>query len=119
MILDSGICTVFRPTDVSEPGRMPVKTYAPLTCGWYGELSFQSSPTRQAEGRKEQQIDGKIRILQCREIKQNDVVILEACDDFTRRSEGAVVYQVVRVYHGMDDDGPDPISDLSLEVIRP
>ena len=119
MILDKGMCTVFRPTDASEPGRMPVVTYAPLFCGWYGELSYSTSPAREKEGRTEHQIDGRIRILQCRSIRQNDVVLLEACDDYSKRSAGAVVYRIVRAWHGADEDSPDLISDLSLEVVQP
>ena len=58
-------------------------------------------------------------MLQCRPIRQNDVVVLEHLASFDERSEGATVYQIDRAYHGVDDDGPTMISDLTLEVIEP
>lgn len=119
MILDSGICTVFRKTDVSEPGAMPTVGYLPIWASWYGELSYETAPTWQTEGRKEQRADERIRVLQCRSIRQNDVVVLEHLASFDERSEGATVYKIVRAYHGEDDDGPTMISDLTLEVIEP
>lgn len=119
MILDSGICTVFRKRDVSSPGDMPTVEYLPIWASWYGELSYETAPTWQTEGRKEQRADGRIRVLQCRSIRQNDVVVLEHLASFADRSEGATVYRIVRAYHGTDDDGPTEISDLTLEVTEP
>ena len=119
MILDSGICTVFRKTDISEPGSMPTVSYVPFWASWYGELSYETSPAWPTEGRKEQKADGRIRILQNRQIAQNDVVVLEHLERFADRSQNQIVYRVVRAYHGQDDDGPTPISDLTLEVFQP
>lgn len=119
MILDRGICTVFRKTDVSSPGDMPVMGYRPIWSSWYSELSFETTPTWQTEGRQELRADERIRVLQCREIRQHDVVVLEQLADIDERSEDAAVYQIVRAYHGMDDDGPTAISDLTLEVTEP
>lgn len=119
MILDTGICTVFRKTDSAAAGGMPTATYAPIWCSWYRELSFETSPEWQTEGRKEQKADGRIRILQNRSIAQNDIVILEQLAAYRDRSAGAAEYRVTRAYHGLDDDGPTQISDLTLEVIRP
>ena len=132
MILDTGICTIFRKTDTTTltvpagstaqadtPGSMPKIGYTKIGCGWYGELSYETTSDRAGEGRKEQKIDGRIRLLQNRTITQNDVVVLEELDSFTKRSAGAPVYRITRAYHGKDDDGPTLISDLSLEVIRP
>lgn len=119
MILDAGICTVFRETDVSAPGDMPVKGYTPIYASWYGELNFSSTPEWQTEGRKEQKVDRKIRITQKRDIRQNDVVVLEHIASFAEKSAGADVFRVVRAYHGQDDDSPAQISDLSLEVHKP
>lgn len=119
MILDSGICTVFRKTDGALPGGMPVPVYTPIAAGWYGELSFETSPVWQTEGRKEQKADGRIRILQNRGIAQNDIVVLEDLARFSDRSEGAAVYRITRAWHGVDDDGPTEITDLTLEVVKP
>lgn len=119
MILDKGICTVFRKTDSAEAGAMPTVTYAPIWSSWFGELSFETVPEWQTDGRKEQRADGRIRILQNRGIAQNDVVVLEHLAAFKDRSANAPVYRVIRAFHGLDDDGPTQISDLTLEVIRP
>lgn len=119
MILDKGICTVFRESDTSAAGSMPVKSYTPIGCSWYGELSYETSSNWQTEGRKEQKADGRIRILQNRSIAQNDVVILEQLSAYKDRSANAIVYRITRAFHGQDDDGPTQISDLTLEVIKP
>lgn len=119
MILDKGICTVFRESDAAAAGSMPVKSYAPIWCSWYGELSFETRPEWQTDGRKEQRADGRIRILQNRGIAQDDVVILEQLSAYKDRSANAIVYRIARAYHGIDDDGPTPISDLTLEVVKP
>lgn len=119
MILDTGICTVFRKTDASSPGDKPIPQYTPIWQSWYGEMSYETSPNWQTEGRKERKADGRIRILQDREIAQNDVVVLEELTSFDSRTAGAPVYQITRAYHGIDDEGPTPISDLTLEVYTP
>ena len=119
MILDSGICTVFRKTDISEAGAMPAVSYVPIWASWYGELSYETSPAWPTEGRKEQKADGRIRILQNRQIAQNDVVVLEHLERFAERPQDRPVYRVVRAFHGLDDDGPTQISDLTLEVTEP
>ena len=119
MILDKGICTVFRKTDGASAGGMPTVTYTPIMCSWYGELSYETSPEWQTDGRKEQRADGRIRILQNRSIAQNDVVVPEQLTAFKDKSANAPVYRITRAFHGMDDDGPTLISDLTLEVIRP
>ena len=119
MILDKGICTVFRKTDGAQAGAMPAWTYTPIYSSWYGELSYETSPAWVTEGRKERKADGRIRVLQNRDIRQNDVVVLEQLATFAERSEGAQVFQVIRAWHGQDDDGPAPISDLTLEVYEP
>ena len=119
MILDTGICSIFHRGDTSEPGGMPAYGYTHLFSGWYRELSYETAPAWQTEGRKDQRADGRIRILQCRNIAQNDVVVLAEFSDWKNRPSGATAYKITRAWHGMDDDGPTPISDLTLEVISP
>ena len=116
MILDTGICTVFHVHNIAQPGEMPRKAYIPIFQGWYGELSFETSPVWATEGRNEQRVNGRIRILQNRAIAQDDVVILAQGDEYLPGSEA---YRITRAYHGMDDEGPTPITDLTLEVIAP
>ena len=118
MILDSGICTVFRESDANgtgAAGKMPVKAYAVVSSSWYGELAFETSPAYPTEGRKEKKTDAKIRILQNRNIKQNDIVVLELISAWSARTTQP--YKITRAYHR--SDGPELISDLSLEVFTP
>lgn len=119
MILDKGICTLFRKTDAAPAGDMPRGVYARLHTSWYGELSYETSPDYPTEGRREARTDARIRVLQCREIRQNDVAVLRQLEDWSDLTASDTVFRVTRAYHGTDDDGPTPISDLSLEVIRP
>ena len=129
MLLDKGICTVFRETDTSAAtstatvitynGRMPIKGYTPIWASWYGELSFETSPVWQTDGRKELRTANRIRIQQNRSIAEDDVVVLEHLESFGQRSTDAIVYRITRAWHGKDDDGPTPISDLTLEVVKP
>ena len=119
MILDTGICTVFRETDTSEAGGMPTAGYTLVGSSWYRELSYETAPAWPTDGRKEQRTDDRIRILQNRGIVQNDVVVTEMLTRFQDKSANAKVYRVTRAYHGLDDDGPTPITDLTLEVIKP
>lgn len=128
MILDTGICTIFRKTDTTNtaattqpdmPGNMPKIGYTLIGCGWYRELSFETSPEWTTEGRREQKADGRIRILQNRSIQQNDIVVPEQLSTFAGRSADAPVYRIIRAYHGQDDDSPALISDLTLEVVKP
>lgn len=119
MILDTGICSVFRKMEIAIPGGMPRHEYKLLHQGWYGELNFETSPARPTEGRSELRTDARIRIWQNRFIRQNDVVVLRDIDSLEEREEGETVYRVNRAFHGKDDNGPTPISDLSLEVYEP
>ena len=121
MILDSGICTVFRESAqvILNSGRMPIKAYTPIWASWYGELSFETTPAWQTDGRKELRTDKRIRVMQCSTIRQNDIVVLEHLESFGQRSSDAVIYRITRAWHGKDDDGPALISDLTLEVVKP
>ena len=76
MILDTGICTLFRRTDQAEPGGRPVYGYTRLGQSWYGELAFETSPAWETEGRKSLRADARIRIHQDRSLRQHDVAVL-------------------------------------------
>lgn len=119
MILDAGICTIFRPQDVALSGEMPRRTYRRVFMGYYGVLSFETSPARLTDGRQELRIDARIRVLQCRDIKQGDLVLTRRAQRFDSVGADEPVYRIARAYHGQDDTGPTLISDLSLEVYRP
>ncbi len=119
MILDKGVCSVFRRTDTGSPGGMPSWTYSLLHQSWYGELDFATTPANPTNEREELQTDARIRVMQCRDIRQHDVVVLAQLSDFAQRDPAAPVFDIERAYHGMDDDGPTPISDLSLREVVP
>ena len=120
MILDSGICTIFKPFDVSYGGVMPDIRYLYHNQYWYGERSFSTAPQWRTEGREELRIDAAIRIFQDRSIAQYDIVVLRQVSDWDEVITGGdTVYRIVRAYHGVDDYRPDLITDLSLEVYKP
>lgn len=110
MILDKGVCTVYRKVNTAAAGAMPAFEDTVLTTGWYGELNFETSAARPTEGREETKCDARIRILQCRDIANHDRVEITANGSETR------VYEVTRAYHGYDPDSGEMITDLSLEV---
>ena len=119
MILDSGICSIFRKQDIALSGEMPRASYSLIGQSWYGELSFETSPARPTEGRQELKTDTRVRILQNRAIRQDDVVVLRDLTVFEDRAQNEPVYKITRAWHGPDENGATLISDLSLEVFRP
>lgn len=118
MILDAGLCTVYKIENTAEPGEMPVDGLVKITECWFGELSFESSPRQYTESLEQVEIARKIRILQDRRISQKAVVAI-----------GSDQYQVERVYHGQDamesyfargttyDGTGELITDLSLSRV--
>ena len=119
MILDNGVCTLFHAADVSQPGYMPQQQLTPYFQSWYGEIFTESSPVWPTEGRKELRVDARIRVLQCRQIRQNDVAVLMDVASAEEIPAGTPRYSIERVAHAIDDDGPTEISDLSLKEISP
>lgn len=119
MILDSGIVSVFRRSDTAAAGEMPKASYTLLFRGWYGELNFETSPQRPTEGRTELRCDARIRVIQNRNIRQDDVAVLRDIGAWTERTAADPAYKITRAYHGEDEDGAGLISDLSLEVYKP
>ena len=119
MILDVGICTVFREYDLSLSGEKPRSGYALFWKSWYGELNFETGPSRPTEGREERRTDARIRIQQNRDIRQRDIVVLRNIDRLEDLDDGVPVYRITRAWHGQDDGSPALISDLSLEVYEP
>lgn len=116
MILDKGICTMFRKTDVSTPGGKPTYTYTLIHKSWYGETSFATVRYAPTESRTEIQTDAKIRVYENRQLQNHDMVVLA---DVTAVPANGTIYEISRIYHGADDDSGVPISDLSLVEVRP
>lgn len=115
MILDKGICSVFRRTDVAAPGAMPVYQYTRLYVGWYAELDFVTVPATPTENRTEVQTDARIRVLQNRDIRNHDLVVLDDANSI----DGKTVYEITRAFHGHDDENGELITDLSLREVEP
>ena len=114
MILDKGICSVFREGDISAAGKKPVKGYTLLCKSWYGELSFETVPYRAAEPREDVKTDARIRILQNRSINNQDTVLLSDSNAVTGSS---IQFTVERAYHGVDEESGELITDLTLRKV--
>ena len=64
MILDTGICSVFRLSQKEVPsGYMPTMDWTLIGKSWYKELQFSTQPKWESANREETQTDQKIRII--------------------------------------------------------
>lgn len=113
MILDRGTCTIYRKTSTTPAGGKPTWTLAAIHEGYYGELAFETSPARPTDGREETETATRIRILQNRNIRNQDLAELVPFDGNSAKTEK---YRIKRAYHGSDDDSGEPITDLTLEI---
>lgn len=103
MILDSGICGVYKLTNTAAAGDMPTETPVLVSRHWFGELGFESSPRQRTESQQVVETSRRIRILENRAIVEKTVVVIDT-----------ETYQVERVYHGKDQESGEAITDLSL-----
>ncbi len=113
MILDRGICRIYRKTSTTPKGGKPTATVAVIHESYYGELSFETAPVRPTERREDMKTAARVRILQNRQIRNDDVAELVPFDGTKVKAE---YYRITRAWHGSDDDNGEPISDLTLEV---
>lgn len=113
MILDRGLCRIYRRISVTEPGGKPKSEEELIFESYYGELNFETSPARPTEKREETQTAARIRILQNRRIRKEDVAELIPFDGAEVKTEK---YRIARAWHGNDDESGEQISDLTLEV---
>ena len=93
MILDRGIAEIYARSNAAPKGEKPVWEETMRFRSWYAELSFETS-------------DARIRIAQCRAIRQGDTVHLDGR-----------VYTIARAYHGTDEESGENITDLTLEEV--
>lgn len=115
MILDRGICSVFKLSNVAEPGETPEESLTLKYQSWFGELNFETAPVNPTGMQDDVKVDARIRVHQHRAITGGDVVVFSALPmppADTRR------YNVIRAYHGLDDQNGQPISDLSLQEVE-
>lgn len=116
MILDDGVCSVYRKVDKAEKGAMPVWAYELVHQSWYKELDFATGETYPTEYREEVQTDARIRILQERTINNHCVVVM-GMDTVMDPNEP--YYEITRAYHGRDQESGEMITDLSLRRVEP
>lgn len=109
MILDKGICKVYRLEDISAPGDMPKERLVQFHESWFGELDFASNSDQKTQYREDVITSARIRIYQNREITNLNAVTLST--DPEKR------FEVTRVYHSRDDESGEPISDLNLKAV--
>ena len=114
MILDKGTVTIFEVSDAAEPGNMPVSAYIVKAQSWYGELRFVAGKAYRTDMREDVEVDARIRILQDRRITNHDVLVFGL-----HNAPCGVIYEIIRAFHGVDDENGQPITDLSLKVVRP
>lgn len=113
MILDRGLCRIYRRHDKTRPGDKPVYGEELIHEGYYGELDFETSPRRPTEGREETLTAARVRILQNRQIRNRDRAELTPFDGTEAAPEK---YRITRAFHGTDDQNGEAITDLTLEV---
>ena len=102
MILDNGVCAVYKVENKAAAGNTPQKKPVLKFESWYGELLFENTPRFEDE-QAYAEVANRIRIPQNRMVSVQDVVTL-----------GETQYGISRVYHGRDDDNGALISDISL-----
>lgn len=115
MILDDGICTVFALVDKAKPGGKPDLEPQEKTMAWFGFLDFATAEAWPTIGREETEVTTRIRIHQDRTITNKNVVVLQMTHTI---EEGMERLEVVRAFHGVDDDNGQPITDLTLKAVK-
>ena len=113
MILDRGVCRIQRKTGTTRQGGKPTYTTETIFESYYGELAFETSPRRPTDMREETQTATRVRILQNRGIRNQDLAELIPFDGTEAKAE---LYRITRAYHGTDDQSGEPVTDLTLEV---
>ena len=103
MLLDKGICSIYSVSNTATAGHTPNKTPELKYQSWYGELSFETSPSRIA-GQDGVAVAERIRILQNRSVSSHDVAVI-----------GDEQFVITRAYHGTDAESGERITDLTLE----
>jgi len=107
MILDKGICSIYKVENIAEPGNMPQYKLKLKYQSWYGELNFETNPVNAAM-QEIVETSARIRIIQNRDINNHNVVIL---------SDDNQQYEVTRAYHGIDEESGELITDLTLKKV--
>ena len=115
MLLDKGICSIFRKKDISPAGGKPRDGYERIYQSWYGELSFETAPFQATGARTDVKTAARIRIHQNRAIGPHDVLVLLEVPEMP---ETARRMDVTRAFHGTDEENGQPITDLTLAEVE-
>ena len=106
IILDAGICTIYATTNSAAAGEKPTEQLTQKFQSWYAELDFSSDTNYETEYREDVEASARIRIHQNRSITTRDAAEI-----------GGVTFEIIRAYHGTDDDNSQPITDLTLRRV--
>ena len=98
MILDRGTCKIYRKTSTTPAGGKPTSTEAAFFESYYGELSFETAPSRPTERREETKTAARIRILQNRNIRDDDVAETMVKLLFGSKNAKAIIEIPQRIY---------------------
>lgn len=116
MVLDSGLCSVFRKVDTTKGVGMPRYEYQLMHQSWYGKLEFATGETYPTEFREEVKCDLRIRITQNDRINNHCTVVMAMQAEMDATAE---YYNVTRAWHGHDTESGELITDLTLERVVP
>jgi hypothetical protein len=115
MILDRGYCTIYTKINTATAGNMPAVSLGEIKHqSWYGELSFETTQANIGK-QQETEISTRIRILQNRSVGTHDIAVLSSA---LPPPVGSVQFDILRAYHGVDDESGELITDLSLREVQ-
>lgn len=112
MILDDGICSIFRAANVAAAGRMPVWGFEPVGQSWFKRRSYSTRASFMREGAEDTTVSLRIRILRNDAVTNHDVVILVPADAMLPNVKR---YSVINAVHDVDPDSGEAVTDLYLE----
>ena len=116
MILDRGFCTIYRVDNVATGGAMPVLSLVEMRHqSWYGELNFETSPLRTSATQEDVEVSARVRVVQNRAISNQDVAVLS---NELPPPANATQFEILRAYHGVDEENGQPITDLTLREVQ-
>ena len=108
-MLDSGTLTVWRGTNTSPAGSMPVLKYAQIWGSYYADrtIGIQRYYTAMQHDNR---VDAMVRVQRTYELKPaDDRIILSPYSH-----EDGNAYRIIQLQQVLDDDGL-PVTDLTLE----
>lgn len=105
MLLDAGICIIYRSENAAPSGDMPKEAWAERSQHWYGELTVGVTRYRAAL-KDNERADLLLRIWRDRDIRTTDRCMVDGA-----------LYKINQVQHRTDEDGL-LVTDLELERLE-